>query len=73
MAPEGGEVEHVDRYIWPGVAQVHYRLGEHWIDVWNFLQPLNDSQTYANTSLWKYPQVVQATFAGGEKGRNVGR
>ena len=23
LAPEGGEVQHVDRYIWPGVAQVH--------------------------------------------------
>lgn len=51
LAPEGGEVQHVDRYIWPGIAQVHYRLGEHWIDVWNFLQPVNDHQTHMRTVL----------------------
>ena len=51
LAPEGGEVQHVDRYIWPGVAQVHYRLGDNWIDVWNFLQPVNDHQTHMRTLL----------------------
>ena len=51
LAPEGGEVEHVDRYIWPAIAQVHYGLGEHWIDVWNFLHPISDAQTHMRTVL----------------------
>ena len=51
LAPEGGEVEHVDRYIWPAIAQVHYRLGDHWIDVWNFLQPIDDATTHMRTVL----------------------
>ena len=42
LAPNGGEIEHFDRFILPSIAQVEYRLGGRNIIVSNFLTPISD-------------------------------
>lgn len=46
LAPQGGSLEHVDRFIMPGIAQVEYRLGERsHVVVTNLLSPRSDFET----------------------------
>ncbi len=46
LAPQGGELEHVDRFIMPGIAQVEYRLGEEsHVVVTNLLSPVGPFET----------------------------
>ena len=59
MSPGGGEVEHVDRFILPSIAQVEYRLGpRNHVVVTSALTPITDFETrlYAvatfRTLLW---------------------
>lgn len=44
LAPDGGEIEHYDRFILPSIAQVEYRLGSRNIVVSNFLTPVSDTK-----------------------------
>ena len=43
LAPNGGEIEHFDRFILPSVAQVEYRLEDRNIVVSNCLTPISDT------------------------------
>jgi phenylpropionate dioxygenase-like ring-hydroxylating dioxygenase large terminal subunit len=45
LAPEGGEVEHVDRFILPSIAQVDYRLGDNHLVVTTAYTPIGDFET----------------------------
>jgi phenylpropionate dioxygenase-like ring-hydroxylating dioxygenase large terminal subunit len=45
LAPRGGEVVHVDRFILPSVAQVEYRLGDSGLCISAALAPLSDYRT----------------------------
>ncbi|MCA9538435.1 MAG: aromatic ring-hydroxylating dioxygenase subunit alpha [Myxococcales bacterium] len=46
LAPGGGEVEHFDRFILPGIVQVEYRLGERsHLLVSTALTPIDDFRT----------------------------
>lgn len=45
LAPGGGEVRHVDRFILPCVAQVEYQLGEGHIVATTALTPISDYRT----------------------------
>jgi phenylpropionate dioxygenase-like ring-hydroxylating dioxygenase large terminal subunit len=45
LAPEGGVVEHVDRFIVPSIAQVEYRLGASHLVVTTAFTPVDDEQT----------------------------
>ena len=42
LAPRGGEVIHVDRFILPSVAQVEYRLGDSHLCISAVLSPMED-------------------------------
>jgi len=42
LAPEGGVVEHTDRFVVPALAQVSYRLGDHDIILNAFYTPVDD-------------------------------
>ena len=44
LAPNGGEIEHFDRFIVPSVAQVEYRLEDRNIVVSNCLTPISDTE-----------------------------
>ncbi len=44
LAPNGGEIEHYDRFILPSIAQVEYRLEDRNIVVSNCLTPISDTQ-----------------------------
>jgi phenylpropionate dioxygenase-like ring-hydroxylating dioxygenase large terminal subunit len=45
LAPRGGEVIHVDRFILPSVAQVEYRLGDSHLVISASLSPVEDYRT----------------------------
>jgi hypothetical protein len=45
LAPGGGEVEHVDRFLAPSTAQVEYRLGEHHLVLTTVCTPVSDVET----------------------------
>ena len=45
IAPKGGEVEHIDRFILPSIAQVEYRLGNQILLSTSFLSPISDFVT----------------------------
>ena len=45
LAPRGGEVIHVDRFILPSVAQVEYRLGDSHLCISAALSPVEDYAT----------------------------
>lgn len=45
LAPQGGVVEHVDRFLLPGVAQVDYRLGRWHVVTTSFLTPVAPTRT----------------------------
>jgi hypothetical protein len=45
IAPKGGEIEHIDRFILPSVAQVEYRLGNQMLMSTSFLSPISDFVT----------------------------
>lgn len=45
LAPRGGTVEHVDRFVLPSIAEVEYRLGTSHVRVTNVLTPVNDHRT----------------------------
>ncbi|MGH9116659.1 MAG: Rieske 2Fe-2S domain-containing protein [Acidimicrobiales bacterium] len=45
LAPEGGEVEHVDRFILPSIAQVEYRLGDNHLVITTAYTPIGDFET----------------------------
>jgi len=44
LAPNGGEIEHFDRFILPSIAQVEYRLEDRNIVVSNCLTPISDTE-----------------------------
>src|SRR5688572_10736038 len=45
LAPRGGDVIHVDRFILPSIAQVEYRLGDSHLLISAALSPLEDYRT----------------------------
>jgi len=45
LAPRGGTVEHVDRFLLPSIAQVEYRLGESHLVITNAATPVDDFET----------------------------
>jgi phenylpropionate dioxygenase-like ring-hydroxylating dioxygenase large terminal subunit len=45
LAPEGGEVEHTDRFILPSIAQVEYRLGDNHLVITTAYTPISDFET----------------------------
>jgi phenylpropionate dioxygenase-like ring-hydroxylating dioxygenase large terminal subunit len=45
LAPRGGEVKHVDRFILPSIAQVEYRLGDSHLCISAALSPVEDYRT----------------------------
>ena len=46
LSPQGGQIEHVDRFILPSIAQVEYRLGErNHVVVTSALTPIRDFET----------------------------
>ncbi|MAQ15805.1 MAG: (2Fe-2S)-binding protein [Sandaracinus sp.] len=45
LAPQGGEVRHVDRFILPCIAQVEYQLGEAHVIATTALTPITDYRT----------------------------
>jgi len=45
LAPRGGEVLHVDRFILPSIAQVEYRLGDSHLCISAALSPVEDYAT----------------------------
>lgn len=45
LAPEGGVVAHVDRFLMPSIAQVEYRLGRHHLVVTSAFTPVSDFDT----------------------------
>ena len=49
LAPDGGEIEHYDRFILPSIAQVEYRLGDRNIVVSNCLTPVTDTLVRMHT------------------------
>ena len=49
LAPDGGEIEHYDRFILPSIAQVEYRLGDRNIVVSNCLTPITDTLVRMHT------------------------
>jgi phenylpropionate dioxygenase-like ring-hydroxylating dioxygenase large terminal subunit len=45
LAPEGGVVEHVDRFILPSISQVEYRLGDSHLLITSAFTPVGDFET----------------------------
>lgn len=45
LAPEGGVVEHVDRFVLPSIAQVEYRLGTSHLVITSAYTPVGDFET----------------------------
>ena len=45
LAPEGGVVTHVDRFVLPSIAQVEYRLGRHHLVVTSAFTPVSEYDT----------------------------
>jgi phenylpropionate dioxygenase-like ring-hydroxylating dioxygenase large terminal subunit len=45
LAPQGGVVTHVDRFVLPSIAQVEYRLGRHHLIVTSAFTPVSDTDT----------------------------
>jgi len=45
LAPEGGIVTHVDRFLLPSIAQVEYRLGENHLVDTAFFTPVSEDET----------------------------
>ena len=45
LAPGGGTLRHVDRFVMPSVAQVDYRLGDNHLLITNVLTPCADYRT----------------------------
>jgi phenylpropionate dioxygenase-like ring-hydroxylating dioxygenase large terminal subunit len=51
LAPEGGVVSHVDRFLLPSIAQVEYRLGENHLLVTSALTPVSDGVTHLHAAI----------------------
>jgi phenylpropionate dioxygenase-like ring-hydroxylating dioxygenase large terminal subunit len=51
LAPEGGEVEHTDRFLLPSIAQVEYRLGPNHLVVTTAYTPVTDFETDLNAAV----------------------
>jgi phenylpropionate dioxygenase-like ring-hydroxylating dioxygenase large terminal subunit len=51
LAPEGGVVAHVDRFVMPSIAQVEYRLGRHHLVVTSAFTPVADFDTRLHTAV----------------------
>lgn len=49
LAPKGGVVEHVDRFLLPSIVQVEYRLGRSHLVTTSALTPLEDFRTAVHT------------------------
>jgi phenylpropionate dioxygenase-like ring-hydroxylating dioxygenase large terminal subunit len=45
LAPDGGTVEHVDRFVAPSIAQVEYRLGENHLVITTAFTPVTPTRT----------------------------
>ncbi|MCA1691766.1 MAG: aromatic ring-hydroxylating dioxygenase subunit alpha, partial [Actinobacteria bacterium] len=51
LAPEGGIVSHVDRFLLPSIAQVEYRLGENHLIVTSAFTPVSDFVTDLHSAI----------------------
>ncbi|MFP5320127.1 MAG: Rieske 2Fe-2S domain-containing protein [Acidimicrobiia bacterium] len=51
LAPEGGIVTHVDRFLLPSVAQVEYRLGDNHLLVTSAFTPVGEHQTLLHSAV----------------------
>ncbi|HEX2023646.1 MAG TPA: hypothetical protein VHF00_03015, partial [Acidimicrobiales bacterium] len=62
LAPEGGVVKHVDRFLMPSIAQVEYRLGRHHLVVTAAFTPVSDFDTRLHAAV-TFRLGVPATVA----------
>ncbi|MGH9268559.1 MAG: aromatic ring-hydroxylating oxygenase subunit alpha, partial [Acidimicrobiales bacterium] len=51
LAPEGGVVSHVDRFVAPSLAQVEYRLGANHLVVTTAFTPVGDHETAGHSAI----------------------
>lgn len=51
LAPEGGIVTHVDRFLLPSIAQVEYRLGDNHLLVTSAFTPLAEHETLLHSAV----------------------
>jgi phenylpropionate dioxygenase-like ring-hydroxylating dioxygenase large terminal subunit len=51
LAPEGGTVEHFDRFLLPSISQVEYRLGESFLIVTTAFTPVDDDRTMLHATV----------------------
>lgn len=51
LAPEGGIVSHVDRFLLPSIAQVEYRLGANHLVVTSAFTPVGEHETLLHTAV----------------------
>jgi hypothetical protein len=60
LAPQGGVVTHVDRFLLPSIAQIEYRLGEnHLVDTAMFT-PVGDDETDLHAAITFHLTVPHA-------------
>ena len=51
LAPQGGVVEHVDRFLLPSIAQVEYRLEDNHLLVTSAFTPVSDDETMLHAAV----------------------
>lgn len=51
LAPRGGVVSHVDRFVLPSIAQVEYRLGRHHLVATSAFTPVSDVDTRLHAAI----------------------
>lgn len=67
LAPDGGVVEHVDRFIAPSISQVEYRLGENHLVITTAFTPVTPMRTALHATVAvrsRVPGVMLAAAVG---------
>jgi len=63
LAPDGGVVEHVDRFVAPCIAQVEYRLGENHLMITTAFTPIAPTRTALHATVAVRSRVPGALLA----------
>jgi phenylpropionate dioxygenase-like ring-hydroxylating dioxygenase large terminal subunit len=63
LAPEGGVVEHVDRFIAPAISQVEYRLGDSHLVVTTAFTPVDGDATALHATVTFRSKIPAAVIA----------
>jgi phenylpropionate dioxygenase-like ring-hydroxylating dioxygenase large terminal subunit len=63
LAPEGGVVQHVDRFVAPSMAQVEYRLGDSHLVVTTAFTPVDDDRTELHATVAFRSSILPALVA----------